>query len=348
MYYRFFIRPVLFLFSPERVHSFVVFTLKLAFKLPLVKILLIKAFSVEDNALERTAFGIRFKNPIGLAAGFDKNAELYNEFSSFGFSFIEIGTVTPFEQPGNPKPRSFRLPKDMALINRMGINNDGAEIIAGRLRKNKPNVIIGGNIGKNTLTSNDNAVNDYVYCFELLHDVVDYFVVNVSCPNIGDIKKLQDADTLMEILGRLKKLSAEKTVKKPILLKISPDLNNFQLDELVDIAFKTGIDGFVATNTSIKRDGLNTPKRKVDDIGNGGISGLPLKDRSTEVIRYLVNKSEGKIPVIGVGGIMDPDSAIEKLNAGACLVQLYTGFIYEGPSIIKRINEAVLQNSLKK
>ncbi len=304
-------------------------------------------FKVPSRSLERTVFGIKFSNPVGLAAGFDKNAEIYNDFASFGFSFIEIGTVTPVEQPGNPKPRSFRLPEDKALINRMGMNNKGVEKIVGNLRKNRPEVIIGGNIGKNTSTLNDNAIDDYKCCFEALYDVVDYFVVNVSCPNIGDIRKLQDADTLTGIIDSLKNISAKKAIQKPILFKISPDLNYTQLDELVDIALKTGISGFVATNTTIRRDNLVTEKEKVEEIGRGGLSGLPLKDRSTEIIRYLVNKSDGKIPVIGVGGIMSPEDAIEKLKAGASLIQIYTGFIYEGPAVVKKINRALV-NHLKK
>jgi dihydroorotate dehydrogenase len=300
-------------------------------------------YSVSDKSLERTVFGLKFKNPVGLAAGFDKNAEVYNELAGFGFSFIEIGTVTPREQPGNKRPRSFRLPSDMALINRMGINNEGAVAIAGKLRKKDPKVIIGGNIGKNTSTLNINAIDDYKYCFEVLYNVVDYFVVNISCPNIGDIKELQDGENLLEILGTLRKISDQKPVRKPILLKISPDLNFHQLDDVIDIAFKTGIDGFVATNTTVTRHGLSTPESEVQGIGKGGLSGLPLKNRSTRIIRYLVKKSEGKMPVMGAGGIMGPEDAIEKLNAGASLVQVYTGFIYTGPSIVKKINRAILR-----
>ena len=343
MVYRLIIRPFLFLFKPETVHSFVVSLLKFAYRVPGTGLIMNYFFSFSEKSLERTVFGIKFKNPVGLAAGFDKNAEVYNEFAGFGFSFIEIGTVTPESQPGNKRPRSFRLPGDQALINRMGINNDGVEKIAARLREHRPGIIIGGNIGKNTLTPNYNAIDDYKRCFEALYDVVDYFVLNVSCPNVGDIKELQDADKLLETLGILKEMSGLKPVRKPILLKISPDLNYFQLDELVDIAFKTGTDGFVATNTTIKREGLSTGKARIEEIGNGGLSGLPLKNRSTEVIRYIFEKSKGKIPVIGVGGIMDADDAIEKLNAGASLVQVYTGFIYSGPSIVKKINKAVLK-----
>ena len=318
--------------------------LRIVLFFPGMQTLLKLCYGKSEKTLERDLFGIKFRNPVGLAAGFDKNARHYNDLSSFGFSFIEIGTVTPLAQPGNPKPRSFRLPRDKALVNRMGINNQGAEKIARNLRKYNPKIVIGGNIGKNTLTPNNNAIDDYVKCFNVLHEVVDYFVVNVSCPNIGDIKELQDADTLLEILSVLQGLSAKKPVPKPILLKISPDLNYHQLDELIEIAKKTRIAGFVATNTTVLRDNLKTSARRLRDIGKGGLSGLPLRARSTEVIRYLVEKSEGKIPVIGVGGIMSARDAIEKLNAGASLVQLYTGFIYEGPSLIKKINKEIIRN----
>lgn len=342
MLYRLFIRPLLFLFDPESVHYFVVSLLKLAYKVPGIGRMIGLYYSVNDKELERTVFGLKFKNPVGLAAGFDKNAEIYNELSGFGFSFIEIGTITPLSQPGNDRPRSFRLPIDQALINRMGINNDGADAIAAKLRKKSPNGIIGGNISKNTLTLNINAIDDYKYCFEVLYQVVDYFVLNVSCPNVGDIKELQDADNLLATLTLLKEMSEQKPVKKPILLKISPDLNNSQLDQLIDMAFKTGIDGFVATNTTIKREGLETDKVRIEEIGKGGLSGKPLRERSTEIIRYLVQKSGGKIPVIGAGGIIDADDAIEKLNAGASLVQVYTGFVYTGPSIVSKINKAIV------
>ncbi len=343
MIYKLLIRPVLFLFSPETVHHFVTSILKIMLSVPGFKKLTSMIYSVEDTRLERNVFGLKFKNPVGLAAGFDKNGELYNELASFGFSFIEIGTVTPLAQPGNPGPRSFRLVKDKALINRMGMNNHGASEIAENLRKKHPGIIIGGNIGKNTLTPNENAIEDYEKCFNILNDFVDYFVVNVSCPNIGDIRKLQDAETLSCILRLLKRLSSATPSRKPVLLKISPDLNDNQLDEVVKIALDTGIDGFVATNTTITRDNLTTPKVKIEKIGNGGLSGLPLKDRSTRVISHLVNRSEGRIPVIGVGGIMNPEDALEKLEAGASLVQIYTGFIYEGPGLARRINKAILK-----
>jgi dihydroorotate dehydrogenase len=342
MLYRRVVRPFLFLFSPESVHDFVVGFLKTVLRLWVLRKIVRSVYTVSDKSLERNLLGMRFSNPVGLAAGFDKNARFYNEMACFGFSFIEIGTATPVAQPGNPRPRSFRLVKDRAIINRMGMNNSGASKIAANLRTNNPTVIIGGNIGKNTGTPNETAINDYVKCFHELKEVVDYFVVNVSCPNIGDISGLQGADTLTAILDTLKKLSSGLAAPKPVLLKISPDLNEPQLDEVVEIALKTGIDGFVATNTTIGRDNLRTDKGTLERTGKGGLSGLPLRDRSTEIIRYLSGRLKGKIPVIGVGGIMSPEDALDKLEAGASLIQVYTGFIYEGPGLVKRINRAIL------
>jgi dihydroorotate dehydrogenase len=342
MLYRRVIRPFLFLFSPESVHDFVVSFLRIFLRFPVIRKAVRSFYTVSDKSLERNLLGMRFRNPVGLAAGFDKNAIYYNEMACFGFSFIEIGTVTPLAQPGNPRPRSFRLVGDRALVNRMGMNNSGASAIAENLRSNNPTVIIGGNIGKNTDTPNETAINDYVKCFHELKEVVDYFVVNVSCPNIGDISGLQGADTLTAILDTLKKQSTGLPAPKPVLLKISPDLSRPQLDDVVEIALKTGIDGLVATNTTTGRDNLRTGKERLERTGKGGLSGLPLRDRSTEIIRYLSGKLSGKIPVIGVGGIMSPEDAIEKLEAGASLVQVYTGFIYEGPGLVKRINQAIL------
>jgi dihydroorotate dehydrogenase len=287
--------------------------------------------------------GLEFKNPVGFAAGFDKNAEIYNQFSSFGFSFIEIGTVTPIPQPGNPKPRSFRIPLDKGLINRMGFNNHGVDAAVNQLKNKKHNVIIGGNIGKNTATPNEKALDDYVLCFEKLYDYVDYLVVNLSCPNIKDLHKLQDTDSTINILNTLIAKRANRAIKKPILLKISPDLTNNQLDDVIETFKITGIDGIVATNTTTSRDGLVTDKETIERIANGGLSGKPLTKRSTEIIRYLTEKSGGTIPIIGVGGIMTVEDALEKLDAGATLIQIYTGFIYEGPGFVKRINKAILK-----
>lgn len=348
MFYRTVIRPLLFLFEPEKVHNFAVFTVRTLGKIPFINTILRKIFIVNDKRLEREVFGLRFSNPVGFAAGFDKNAEFYNEFSSFGFSFIEIGTVTPKAQSGNPKPRSFRFRADNALVNRMGFNNKGVRYAAEKLKKNNPGIIIGGNIGKNTLTPNDNAVADYRECFEILYDYVDYFAVNVSCPNIGDIKKLQDKCGLTGLLKSLKEIDRSRGGSKPVLLKISPDLNKNQLDEIIDVVRDSGTDGIIATNTTVSRENLKTPQEVIEKTGNGGLSGQPLKDKSTEIIRHLVQKSGNTIPVIGVGGIMSPEDAIEKLNAGASLVQIYTGFIYNGPFLVKNINRELLKTIDKK
>jgi dihydroorotate dehydrogenase len=341
--YKVFIRPLLFALDPEDVHFLVVKVIKLFHLLPGGGMLLMKIFKKTHPSLERKLFGLTFKNPIGLAAGFDKNASVYNEFASLGFSFIEIGTVTPVGQSGNPKKRLFRLPLDKALINRMGFNNLGVDKVIENLKKRKDySTIIGGNIGKNTSTSNEDAVNDYVICFNKLYDYVDYFVINVSCPNISNLHKLQDKEALLEILNAIAIHRQQKDVRKPVLLKISPDLNFGQIDEVLEIVHQTQIDGIVATNTSISRVGLITLPQDIEFIGKGGLSGIPLKKRSTEIIRYIHHKTEGKLPIMAVGGIFSPDDALEKLNAGACLVQLYTGFIYEGPFLAKRICKALL------
>jgi dihydroorotate dehydrogenase len=296
--------------------------------------------------LERRLFGLTFKNPVGIAAGFDKNADYYNELSHLGFGFIEVGTVTPKGQPGNKKPRMFRLPIDFGLINRMGFNNHGLEAAVDKLKKRKTSAVIGGNLGKNTLTPNEVAVEDYVKLFEGMFDHVDYFVVNVSCPNLSDLHELQDQDSLLEILNRLQKINFSKPRQKPILLKVSPDLNNGQLDEVIDIVAQTGIDGVVAVNTTITRNNLQTDPKRVEEIANGGLSGIPIKDRATEVIRYLAKKSNKAFPIIGVGGIFTPEDAVEKIKAGADLVQVYTGFVYEGPMIARRINKRLLKENL--
>ncbi len=332
-------RPLLFKFDPEKVHHFATGFLKFLFAVPGLGKAVTNYATVKDKSLERELFGLKFKNPVGIAAGFDKNAAFYNELGNLGFSFVEIGTVTPKGQPGNPIPRLFRLPEDKALINRMGFNNHGLEAAVINLKKRKTKVIIGGNLGKNTATPNSEAVEDYVTLFKGLFDYVDYFTVNVSCPNISDLHELQDQDALMEILNSLQKINQQKEKPKPILLKVSPDLNNKQLDEVIDIIKQTGIDGVVAVNTTITREGLITDKEKVNSIGKGGLSGRPVKDRSTEIIRYLAEKSNKAFPIIGVGGIFTPEDALEKLEAGADLVQLFTGFIYEGPFIARKINK---------
>lgn len=341
--YKSLIRPALFLFDAESIHHLVVSMLQFFFRIPGVKGLVGFFAQIHDKRLERELFGLKFKNPIGIAAGFDKQAAVYNELSAFGFSHIEIGTVTPLGQPGNAKPRLFRLPGDKGLINRMGFNNSGLEAAIINLKRKRSDVIIGGNIGKNTLTANALAVEDYVKTFVGLFEYVDYFVVNVSCPNISDLKELQDQEALMNILNRLQKINSQQPKRKPVLLKVSPDLNNKQLDEVIDIVEQTQIDGVVATNTSISRHTIKQEKERATKAGHGGLSGLPIRDRSTEVIRYLAEKSNKAFPIIGVGGIMTADDALEKLEAGADLVQVYTGFIYEGPMIAKRINKALLK-----
>ena len=300
-------------------------------------------FRVKDTSLEREVFGLKFDNPVGLAAGFDKDAKLFDELASFGFGFIEIGTVTPLPQDGNPKPRLFRLKDDSGLINRMGFNNQGIEAVVARLRRKKSDIIIGGNIGKNKVTPNEEAANDYAICFEKLFPYVDYFAVNVSSPNTPGLRDLQEKAPLTALLNSLQELNNKKDIRKPILLKIAPDLTNEQLDDIIDIVADTKIDGVIATNTTIDRSGLKTDKNKVDAIGNGGLSGKPVGLRSTEVIKYLADKSNRAFPIIGVGGIHSAEDALEKLDAGATLLQVYTGFIYQGPSLVKRINKAILK-----
>ena len=301
-------------------------------------------YVVEDAKLERKLLGLTFKNPVGLAAGFDKNAVLYNELANFGFGFIEIGTVTPKGQIGNPKKRLFRLKDDKGIINRMGFNNEGLQAAITQLKKNKGKLIIGGNIGKNTQTKPEDYTQDYLECFNALHPYVDYFVLNVSCPNVGSHAKLNDKDYLLELIGTVQK--ANKTFKnqKPILLKIAPDLNEGQLDEIVELIAETNLDGVIASNTSVDRTGLKASEERLKEIGNGGLSGQPIKEKSTQVIKYLSTKSKQSFPIIGVGGIHSAKDALEKIEAGADLVQIYTGFIYEGPSLIRKINKAILKD----
>ena len=342
--YKKIVRPLLFCFDPERVHHLTFFLIRIINKIPGVSSLIRNSYLIENKKLERTILGIKFPNPIGLAAGFDKNAKLFNQLSNFGFGFIEIGTITPNPQPGNPKKRIFRLPKDKGIINRMGINNEGVSATINRLKKNK-RTIIGGNIGKNTTTPNNEALADYVRNFKELHPYVDYFVINVSCPNVTAFTQLQDKDFLIKLSDALAKINNDTKKRKPILLKISPDLNSTQLDEIVEIINSTALDGVVATNTTTSRENLTTIDEKVKAIGNGGLSGKPLSKSSTEVIKYLSMKSNKSFPIIGVGGIHSVKDAMEKINAGADLIQLYTGFIYEGPALIKKINSKIIQSS---
>ena len=336
--YKQLIRPILFCFDPEKVHYFTFSTIKLLSKIPGFSGLFRALYEVKDSRLETEVFGLKFKNPVGLAAGFDKNAVLYKELSNFGFGFIEIGTLTPKAQDGNPKKRLFRLREDSAIINRMGFNNGGVEEAVLRLKKNN-GVLIGGNIGKNKVTPNEEATSDYEICFEALFDYVDYFVVNVSSPNTPNLRALQDKEPLTELLQTLQNKNLAKPKQKPILLKIAPDLTDEQLLDIIDIVNETKIAGVIATNTTLSREGLASENK----IETGGLSGKPLAKRSTEVIRFLSEKSNKSFPIIGVGGIHSAEDAIEKLEAGASLVQLYTGFIYEGPALVKAINKAILR-----
>ncbi|MFP4846393.1 quinone-dependent dihydroorotate dehydrogenase [Winogradskyella sp. PE311] len=341
--YKAIIRPILFCFDPEKVHYFTFSLIKAISKIPGAKSLIKTIYLVEDKHLEREFFGLKFKNPVGLAAGFDKNAVLYNELSNFGFGFIEIGTVTPEAQEGNPKQRLFRLKGDQGIINRMGFNNEGLKAAIEQLKGNKGQVVIGGNIGKNTQTRPENYTKDYLECFNALHPYVDYFVLNVSCPNVGSHAKLNDKDYLLELIGAVQKANLNFSTQKPILLKIAPDLNDNQLDEIIELIAETNLEGVIASNTSTDRANLKASNERLEEIGNGGLSGQPIKNKSTRVINYLSKKSNKGFPIIGVGGIHSAEDALEKLEAGADLVQIYTGFIYEGPKLIKSINKAILK-----
>jgi len=364
------LRSVLFLFDPERVHYYSMNSLRLLCKIPGVNKLVSKTFSprLKGNIQSLPAgqagsiFNLQFSNPVGLGAGFDKNAKYLNELEALGFGFVEIGTVTPLPQAGNDKPRLFRLPKDKALINRMGFNNDGVKSVAERLKvwreeqdrwsladgrpttnDQRPSLIIGGNIGKNKLTPNEDAWKDYVTCFLALHPYVDYFVVNVSSPNTPGLRELQEKDSLRKILTQLIIKNEELIIKRPILLKIAPDLSKEQLDDVIDLALEIKLDGLVATNTTLSREQLQTTNHELQTIGAGGLSGLPLKNRSTEVVKYIHQKTNGQIPVIASGGIFTGADAKEKMDAGASLVQVWTGFIYAGPGIVKRICNELLK-----
>lgn len=341
--YKSFLKPFLFRLNPETAHHFVAQMLRVIFKIPGKRKLFESIYKLQNDQLKTKLFGIEFPNPVGLAAGFDKDAKMFDELSAFGFGFVEVGTVTPKAQSGNPKPRLFRLPKDEALINRMGFNNEGADAMAKRLKKRKTKIIIGGNIGKNKVTPNEQAVEDYKYSFQQLFDYVDYFVVNVSSPNTPNLRELQDKEPLKNLLMELQKLNSQQSAPKAILLKIAPDLNHSQLDDIVEIVEHTKIQGIIATNTTIDRQNLQTEEKNLISIGNGGLSGKPLKEKSTEVIAYLAEKSKKSFAIIGVGGIHSADDALQKLDAGADMIQLYTGFIYEGPSLVKKINKAIIK-----
>jgi dihydroorotate dehydrogenase len=340
------VRQLLFCLPPEEAHYFSMNLLQGACRFKPVKGLINKAFRPNNPALAKDIFGLHFTNPVGLGAGFDKNALYLDELETLGFGFVEIGTVTPQPQPGNEKPRLFRLPADQALINRMGFNNNGMQAIAARLENRLKNnsgssLIVGGNIGKNKVTPNEDAWKDYQLCFERLFDCVDYFVVNVSSPNTPGLRELQEKDSLRKIFSVLQNSNQAKKQPKPLLLKIAPDLGREQLDDIVALAFEVGLSGLVATNTTIARQGLQTAARRINAIGAGGLSGKPVRSRSTEVVQYLSNQTAGTIPIIASGGIFNGSDALEKMQAGASLVQVWTGFIYEGPSITKKICQSL-------
>ncbi|UZD22052.1 quinone-dependent dihydroorotate dehydrogenase [Algoriphagus halophytocola] len=340
--YKILLKPFFFRQNPEEAHHTTVGLTKFSFNLPIVGDLIRTFYKFEDPRLEREVFGLKFKNPVGLAAGFDKDAKLIDEMAMLGFGFIEIGTLTPKPQPGNPQPRLFRLPQDESLVNRMGFNNGGVQEAVQRLKNRKSDVLVGGNIGKNKVTPNENAVDDYLICLEALHDYVDYFVVNVSSPNTPNLRDLQEKEPLKQLLQAVKNANDQKANPKPILLKIAPDLTDGQLDDIIEIVQETKIDGVIATNTTIDRSKLTSSSSKIEAIGAGGVSGKVLTKRSTEVIRYLSEKSNKAFPIIGVGGIHSAADAIEKLEAGASLVQVYSGMIYEGPNLIKKIKQGIL------
>ena len=338
------IRPLLFCLSPERIHGIVVVLLRIISYIPLSDKIIRLFFDYKNPKLEREVFGIKFKNPVGLAAGFDKNGDSYNNLANFGFSFIEIGSLTPRAQGGNPKPRCFRLPEDKAIINRMGINNNGVKYAVEYIKAHKPNCIIGGNLSKNSDVSNEDAPKDYEKSFAMLYDFVDYFVLNVSCPNVKNLDKLQDISSLSEIIDRLLTLRRYFDDYRPILLKVSPDIPVKQLDDIIELILVSGLDGVIATNTTRSREGLKSSAENINAIGEGGLSGAPLFERSLEFVKYISQKTNGQLPIIAVGGIMTPENAKQMLDAGASLIQIYSGFIYNGPSFIKQINKYLAKN----
>ena len=343
MYKRIF-RPILFLLSPETIHGIVAFGLKVSCAIPGFKSIFRKLFSIDNHYLHTEVCGIKFRNPIGIAAGFDKDCNLYNEISALGFGFMEVGTITPKAQYGNPKPRSFRLPKDKALINRMGFPSKGLKYASNKLiKRTEKKFIIAGNLGKNTITSNDKAAEDYLTVFRSLYDRVDYFVVNVSCPNVANLTSLQSNDSLRDIITGLTTFRRGQNDYRPIMLKIAPTLTFKQLDDVLEVVKECGVDGIVATNTTTSREGLITSKEKVDAIKNGGLSGAPLTKRSIEVVKYIHDKTEGKLAIVGVGGMMTEQNVVDMMKAGASLVLLYTGFIYNGPFFVKNICKRIIK-----
>lgn len=336
--YKHLLKPVLFRFNPETAHNMIFSTLAFLRHVPFARSIIRLAYHRESPKLEKEVFGIKFPNPVGLAGGLDKNGEFYNDMANFGFGFVEIGSLTPKPQDGNPKPRCFRVPGDKALINRFGINNKGVLNALEHLKKEKPEVIVAANISKNTSSINEDAAKDYERSFGLLYDFVDMFVINISCPNVVGLTALQDISFLSEIVDRLLDLRMYYDQYRPILLKVSPDLSHEQLDEIIDYSLRSGIDGIVAGNTTRSRDGLTSiSEEAIREIGNGGLSGAPLHAKNTELVRYIHTKSEGKLPIIGVGGIMSGEDAKEMIDAGASLVEIYSGFVYEGPGLVKQI-----------
>ena len=337
--YKQIIRPLLFSLNPETAHNLTFFALKALRYIPLARSFARMIYSRKTPDLEREVFGLKFRNPVGLAGGLDKNGEFYNDLGNFGFGFVEIGSLTPEPQPGNPKPRLFRVVKDRAIINRMGINNKGIRNAVENLKRMKPDVLVAGNISKNTSSINEDAAKDYESAFALLYDFVDMFVLNISCPNVSGLSALQDVSFLSEIVDKLLNLRMYFDEYRPILIKVSPDISHQQLDEIIDYSLMSGVDGIVAGNTTRSREGLTLPQEKIDEIGNGGMSGAPLFRKNLELVRYIHEQSRGKLPIIGVGGIMSGEQARQMLDAGASLVEIYSGFIYEGPSLVRKINK---------
>ena len=344
--YRFF-RPLFFAFPPEAMHGFVAGLMRFAYFILPLRALVRQIFFFKQPSLEREFCGLKFSNPVGLAAGFDKNANLYRAFSLLGFSFIEIGTVTPKAQSGNPKPRLFRIAQDGALINRMGFNNKGVEAAVEQLKRKRPDVIIGGNIGKNNDTPNENAPDDYLECFKKLYPYVDYFTVNVSCPNVANLSELQNINSLQAILAAVTIERARHEKRKPVLVKISPDISLEHIDEILDISKKMGIDGIVAVNTTTQRNALTIDDKHIEHLGKGGLSGKPLTEKAIETVKHIRQRTDGKLPIIGVGGITTPQDALNMINAGATLVQIYTGLVYDGPGLVKKINKAIVKKNMQ-
>ena len=335
--YKHLLKPILFRFNPETAHNILFYGLSVLRHVPFARSIIRAIYKKESPSLEKEVFGLKFPNPVGLAGGLDKNGEYYNDMANFGFGFVEIGSLTPLPQDGNAKPRCFRVPQDKAIINRFGINNKGVKNAVEHLKKERPNVIVAANISKNSTSINEDAAKDYESAFALLYDFVDMFVVNVSCPNVVGLTSLQDISFLSEIVDRLLDLRMYYDNYRPILLKVSPDLSKEQLDDIVDYCLRSGIDGIVAGNTTRSREGLTISKEEIEKIGNGGMSGAPVHKKNLELVRYIHSKTEGKLPIIGVGGIMSEENAKAMIDAGASLVEIYSGFIYEGPALIKRI-----------